>query len=371
MRILHVLRAPVGGLFRHVRDLSKRQAQLGHEVGVVCDAGTSDALTDARLNDLSAHLSLGLTRTVMPRGPGAGDVTAVRHVMERLKTLECDVAHGHGAKGGAYARLAASFMGSRVAAFYTPHGGSLHYDPKTLQGRFFMTLERRLARRTAGLIFESAYSQRVFADQVGAPSCAQTVIPNGLLDEEFVDHDEEQATVDVLYIGELRELKGVDVLLNALAALQRDRQIKALIVGAGPDDARFRALSSELGLDANVTFAGAQPAAQVFAAARCLAVPSRAESFPYIVLEAAARALPLIATNVGGIPEIVAGTSTKLIAPDDPAALASAIARCLDNYSEAMAAARELQAKARVDFSVAAMTDAVVAFYESARKTTR
>ena len=69
------------------------------------------------------------------------------------------------------------------------------------------------------------------------------------------------------------------------------------------------------------------PAREAFALGRALVVPSRAESFPYIVLEAAAAGLPLLATNVGGIPEIVSGTDTALLPPEDADALAQAMLR--------------------------------------------
>ena len=70
---------------------------------------------------------------------------------------------------------------------------------------------------------------------------------------------------------------------------------------------------------------------------RALVVPSRAESFPYIVLEAAAAGLPMLATDVGGIPEIVAGTDTALLPPEDDVALAEAMLRVLDDAGQARA----------------------------------
>ena len=87
------------------------------------------------------------------------------------------------------------------------------------------------------------------------------------------------------------------------------------------------------------------PAREAFRLGRALVVPSRAESFPYIVLEAAAAGLPMLATDVGGIPEIVAGTDTALLPPEDDVALAEAMLRVLDDpaAAQARAAARRLQ----------------------------
>src|SRR4051812_18613130 len=124
LRILHVLRSPVGGLFRHVIDLARGQAARGHRVGIVADSTTGGERADAAFAILAPHLTLGLSRVPMSRRIGASDISAQRHVAQRARDTASQVLHGHGAKGGAYARL----VGPRAIRVYTPHGGSLHYD---------------------------------------------------------------------------------------------------------------------------------------------------------------------------------------------------------------------------------------------------
>ena len=92
-----------------------------------------------------------------------------------------------------------------------------------------------------------------------------------------------------------------------------------------------------------------------------------AESFPYIVLEAAAAGLPLIATNVGGIPEITAGTNTPLISPDSPEQLANELRNLLDNASVAKTRAAELRAAVQSRFTVSKMAKDVLAVYHDVR----
>src|SRR4051794_37544036 len=140
-RILHCLRAPVGGLFRHVRDLSAEQARRGHLVGVVCDAVAGDRLTETRLAELEPHLALGLLRTRMSRELGPSDVAAYFAIRPHAFATGFNVIHGHGAKGGAYSRLVARALkraGRNVASCYTPHGGSLHYSPRSVIGAVYM-----------------------------------------------------------------------------------------------------------------------------------------------------------------------------------------------------------------------------------------
>lgn len=366
--MLHVLRAPVGGLFRHVCDLAKAQAAMGHQVGVVCDA-EGDALTNARLEALRPHLALGLFRVAMSRAIAPSDLFAFYAIRAHALGLGVDVLHGHGAKGGAYSRLVGRSlkrMGRRLVSCYTPHGGSLHYHPASIQGRVYMGLERHLARSSDGIIFESAFSAGRYAAQVGTPACPTSVIPNGLTDADFVLVAPDADAADVLFVGELRHLKGVDVLIDALAVVARARPVSAVIVGSGPDAQAFKDRAQAAGLGAAVVFPGAMPARDAFRKGRVLVVPSRAESFPYIVLEAAAAGLPLLASNVGGIPEIVAGTRTALLPPDDVPALAEALRGAVENPAQMAANAVELRAAVAERFTIASMNLAILHLYYGA-----
>ncbi|MGA7456610.1 MAG: glycosyltransferase family 4 protein [Methyloceanibacter sp.] len=366
LRILHCLRAPVGGLFRHVHDLALGQAQLGAEVGIICDARTvGDPVALGRLAD---NCVLGLTRIPMSRQIGFGDWRATGKVARLARKLEVDVLHGHGAKGGAYARLAARRLkrrGSRVKAVYTPHGGSLHYSPSNPMGRLYIMAERRLLPLTDGLLCESLFAANRFVELIGEPRCPGRVVPHGLYRHEFYEPMLADDAVDFVFVGELRYLKGVDVLLEALAAHQAVFPGRALIVGSGPDEAKFKRLARRLGLNGRVAFSSAQSARSAFARARCIVVPSRAESFPYIVLEAAAAQMPLIATNVGGIPEIVAGVDMPLIPPGDVPALAGQLRAFLAGPKPFLERAAALQEIVAERFTVENMTHEIIDFYIS------
>jgi len=366
MRILHCLRAPVGGLFRHVADLARQQVADGHQVGILADASTGGLAADATFATLAPLLDLGVTRVRMPRQLGLGDYTALMATQRLARTLKVDVLHGHGAKGGAYARLAASRLkrsGYAVKAFYTPHGGSLHFEPGTLQGTLFLGLEQHLAAQSDGIIFESAFSQRAYRLKVGVPPCAERVIPNGLLPSDFAAVTPRHDARDVLFVGELRQLKGVDVLLDALARIETPHAPTAMIVGGGPDAESFKARAAALGLSERVTFPGPMPAQQAFALGRCIVVPSRAESFPYIVLEAAAATLPMLLTGVGGIPEITAGLMVPFLIPGDAESLARQLQSFLSTPAPLLLQAEALHDKVASRFTVAGMAAEIQEFY--------
>ncbi len=367
-RILHCLRAPVGGLFRHVCDLAAAQSRAGHEVAVVC-ADTGNALTDARLDALAGEISLGVHRVPMGRELGFGDARATRRVMALARSLDIDVLHGHGAKGGAYARLAARLLrvrGTAPVCIYTPHGGSLHFDPATRKGRILFALEKRLERMTDGIIFESAYSSARYAALIGPSQTTVRVVANGVGPADFDVVTLDGDATDLLFIGELRTLKGVDVLLDAMAAVAVTRPVTATIVGDGPDAEAFKDQARRLGLSDRVRFPGARPARDAFKMGQTLIIPSRAESFPYIVLEAGAAKKPLITTRVGGIPEIVGNSGTAMLEPGDVAALTAALFDALAAPEAGRARATALCERIASRFSVAGMTDAVLDVYRAA-----
>jgi len=173
LAIVHVTRSPVGGIFRHISDLASAQAEAGHAVGLICDSVSGGLLEEERIAALSKRLSLGVTRIGMARSIGPGDLPALLSVARTMAKLRPDVVHCHGAKGGFYGRLAAALerrKGRSGAAFYAPHGGSLHYDRASRSGRIYFTIERALERLTDGLIHVSAYEAETYRKKVGAPA---------------------------------------------------------------------------------------------------------------------------------------------------------------------------------------------------------
>jgi glycosyltransferase involved in cell wall biosynthesis len=364
MRILMILRAPVGGLFRHVGDLTQALAERGHQIAVVADSGGGDAQTEGKLAAVAEAARLGVFRLSLPRLLGTADVTTPLRLRGLARRLGIEIVHGHGAKGGFAARLV-RLAGGAPAALYTPHGGVLHYSPQSATGRLFRRIERALLRHTDAIIFESAFARDAFTAGIAAPHCPAPIIHNGLRPPEFERVEPAAAAHDFVFIGELRELKGVRYLLEALPGLRRPdgRPATLLIAGDGPDKASFAALIEKLGLAGRIELAGVRPAREMFSRGRCVVVPSLAESLPYVVLEAAAAGRPIIATRVGGIPEIFGPTETSLVAPADTPALAAAMGRFLGEPDAATHEAATRLAFVAPRFSVTHMTDGIEALY--------
>ena len=211
MNILHVFRSPVGGLFRHVCDLAEEQARLGYKVGIICDASTGGDSAASKLEALQSICTLGVHRIPMSRHIGFSDVKVLRDIPKLCAGENIDVVHGHGAKGGAYGRILAKMLSSK--AIYTPHGGSMHYSITTPTGMFYLTLERVLKKFTDGIIFDSKTSAETYRGKVGGFSCAHRVVHNGLRDHEFDGVSRTTPENKFVFVGEIRKLKGLDVLL--------------------------------------------------------------------------------------------------------------------------------------------------------------
>ena len=363
LKIVHVTRAPVGGIFRHIFDVADGQAERGHHVGIVCDSLTGGERAEAALAAIAPRLKLGIARVAIERELGPNDLRAYVRVSRHLAHLKADVLHGHGAKGGAFVRLMSAPSAIRV---YTPHGGSLHYGRHTLRGMVYGTIERILLRRTELFLFESAFARNAYQAMVGAPRSIVRVVPNGIGTAEMARVEPAADAADIVSVGEFRHIKGTDVLIDAVAELHRSgRRVTLAMAGDGEEGDALRAQVARLGLADSIRFLGHVPARQAFAFGRLLAVPSRADSLPYVVIEAGGAGVPVVASGVGGIPEIL-GPEADLVPPENPTRLAAAITRALDDLARARAGAERLRARVRQLFSQDAMVEGVLAGYGEA-----
>lgn len=369
LRILQILRAPVGGLFRHVSDLTRELSARGHLIGIVSDSLTSDGLTAERLGRLEPFAKLGIHSMPMPRTVGVGDLTAPFKIRKLAAELDIQVLHGHGAKGGLNARWARIGAKNRVA-LYTPHGGVLNYKVGSPVGLMFRLFEQLIVDLTDGFIFESAFAQQAFFRMIAHPTQPTPVIHNGLAPEEFEPIVPGSDAKDFVFIGEFREMKGIRYLIDALAEVRGPggRPATMVMAGDGPDMASAKAQIVRLGLQDRITLLGAKPARPTLALGRCEVVPSLAESLPYVILEAASAARPVIATNVGGIAEIFGPTAGSLIPAADGAALRRAMQAFLDDPAAADAEMRTRLDYIRDRFSLRHMVDQIEALYRQVLK---
>lgn len=370
LRIIHCFRSPVGGIFRHVRDLVNYHYAQGHKIGILCDSSTGGEHEDKLFETILPKLELGLQRIEIGRAVTPKDLIAARKVFKEIKSLQPDILHGHGAKGGAYVRLMGSLLRgsrSRVTRFYSPHGGTLHYDASSLQGKAYFAVERFLERWTDGLIFVSDHERRTYFEKIGTPKTDWDLVYNGLTEQDFKPIRNKKDAVDFLYIGMMRDLKGPDVFIDALRVAERitGRPLHAQMVGDGPDKENYQLKIHKMGLGERIKMHPAMMARDAFALARNVVIPSRAEAMPYIVLETVAAKKPIICTNVGGIPEIMGEDCPSMVAPGDADILGAVMAKAADEKRWLASCLPDRDAFTQ-QFSVQTMADNLMEIYRKA-----
>ena len=210
---------------------------------------------------------------------------------------------------------------------------------------------RATMRRCAALVVPSAFLERVFSGH-GMPA---SIVPNIVDTVRFAPppRGQPRAARQLAVVRNLEPIYGNDIALRAFARVHaRHPDARLVIAGTGPERAALQALAGELGIGESVRFAGRLERDEVAALLRdsTLAVnPTRVDNMPNSVLEAMASGLPVVSTNVGGVPYIVEDGLTGVLVPaDDPEALAAAVLRLLDDPAAAgHLAAAALQAVQR------------------------
>jgi glycosyltransferase involved in cell wall biosynthesis len=250
---------------------------------------------------------------------------------------------------------------------YTPHGGSLHYPLHTFKGEFYARLERTLMDSTDLFLFESAFARDTYQRIVGTPKGVVRCVFNGVTPEEFEPVVAAEDATDLAYVGEFRHIKGADLLVDAVAHLHAaGNKVTLTLGGDGEEMAALKAQVEKRGLTGSIRFIGHVKARYGFSKGRLLVVPSRGDSMPYVVIEAGAAGIPMIAARVGGIPEIFGADSAALFAPSNAEAMAEAIGAALANPQATAERARALRERISAHFSQQAMVEGVLAGYRDA-----
>ena len=366
LRILHATRAPVGGIIRHILDLANGQAEQGHHVGIIADSLTGGERAAQALAEIAPRMKLGVYRIAIRREPSLLDFVTWMQFTNMVRRLKPDVLHGHGAKAGAFLRMRGASKNSiRV---YTPHGGSLHYPLSTIKGQLYSRIERLLMNNTELFLFESSFARDAYQRMIGKPASLVRTVFNGVTSGEFDPVVTADDATDVAYVGEFRRIKGTDLLIDAVARLRADgKNVTLTLGGDGEEMDNLKAQVVRLNLGGAVRFLGHVKARYGFSKGRLLVVPSRGDSMPYVVIEAAAAGIPVVAAKVGGIPEIFGPDHAgALFAPNIVGAMADAIKAALDDMEAAEASAGSLRERIFQHFSQKAMVEGVLAGYREA-----
>jgi glycosyltransferase involved in cell wall biosynthesis len=216
-------------------------------------------------------------------------------------------------------------------------------------------------------LFESAFARNTYQRTIGTPKELVRCVFNGVTANEFDAVVKAEDATDLIYVGEFRHIKGADLLIDAVAKLRTGgRRVTLTLAGDGEESQTLKAQVEQLGLGDAVRFIGHVKARYGFSKGSLLVVPSRGDSMPYVVIEAAAAGIPMVAANIGGIPEIFGPHGDALFPSSNAAAMADAIETALKDPAAAKERAKSLRERIFMHFSQKAMVEGVFAGYRDA-----
>ena len=300
--------------------------------------------------------------------PGARAYRREREIIrQRIREIAPDVVNSHGYRadlmhGGPTRRAG-------VATVSTVHGSSRMGGLSHL----LEWLQLRALRRFDAVVPVSRPLQATLR-RVGVAEACLHLIPNAVIsDSAMMDASGARGklglppTGAVLgFVGRIVEVKGLDILLRALARTPAESSI-ASIIGDGPARPAMERLAAELGLGDRVRFHGEiGDAGALLPAFDVLVLPSRSEGTPIVILEAMRAALPVVATAVGGVPDVVSEDTGWLVPTEDPAALAAAIMGAVADRAEARRRGQAGLARLRAEYDAGTWVERYDAVYESA-----
>ncbi len=329
MVIVHVLApARVGGLERVVQGLARGHAPRGHQVHVVAVGPEAD------LQDFFAPLQgSGVTTHALSLG-GRAYLRERRMIRGLCRSLAPSVMHTHGYRPDIVDAGVARTLG--IPTVTTVHG----FIGGDLKLRIYESLQVRAFHRFDAVV---AVSRAMATDlrRRGVSENRLQMIPNAWAGGAPLTRAEARRVLGLSpqrwiagWVGRLGREKGADVALDAMVGLA-DAGVDLSVIGDGEARVELQARAASAGLDGQVTWHGMVPdAGRLLAAFDVFVLSSRTEGTPIALFEAMAASVPIVATRVGGVPDVVGDKEALLVAPEDPAALAAAV-RAVRNDPEA------------------------------------
>lgn len=305
------------------------------------------------------------------------DLRALGGVWRAIRRVRPDIVHTHTSKAGFIGRLAARLAGVRRIV-HTPHGHIFHGYFTGASTRLFVAMERLATRFTERItVLTDAEAAQHLALGIGRPEQFVT-IPSGVDLAEARARAADAPRVrralgiegDALLMGTVSRLVPIKGLTHLVAALpeilRRCPQAHLAVAGDGPERSALAAQAGALGVADRVCFLGfREDVPAVVGALDLFVLPSLNEGLGKVLVTAMALGVPVLATKVGGVPEVVEdGRQGLLVPPADPAALAKAAITLLED--RAAAAARGAAGRIRAErFSAEVMLDRLAALYRN------
>lgn len=367
-RILYLItKASWGGAQRYVYDIAVGAAEAGHEVLVVSGA-EGPLLAALRAKNIAVQPLPSLARDIDIRA----EIHAFGNILSIVREFKPDVIHGNSSKAGAFAVLAGRFL--RVPnIIFTAHAWAFNEQRPWWQKGILRGIHGTIVLLSHTTI---CVSEALARDMDWLPFGTKKihVIHNGIVPVELLDKDAararlaptEQAPLWIGVIAELHPTKQLSVLIDAFAVVRaRFPHIALVLIGEGETRNLLSAHIEQQEYGTCMHLCGHhENAATLLSALDVFVLPSRSEGLGYVILEAGAAGLPVIASNVGGIPEIIQHPENGLLIPSgDSAALAEQLTLLIENEPLRLSLGGALRERVLRVFSLERMVRSTLATY--------
>ncbi len=357
-----------GGAQKYVFDLATNLPKDRFDVVVLCGEGEQ---LEAKLAEKNIRvIRLGSLQRNMSLGK---DLDSFFSVWKIVADEKPDILHLNSSKIGGIGALAGRLAGVPQIIF-TGHGWAWNENRSPIS-KSLITLAHWatiLLAHTTIAVSEKIKQQIRNLPFISTSKVA--VIHNGIDHIEFLERFTARSGVNgtisekfwVGTIGELHTNKGLDTLITAFAEVSKSHVDTALlIIGEGEERAHLTALIQKMGMQKKIHLLGfKENAASLLKAFDVFVLPSRTEAFPYVLLEAGLAQLPVVATRVGGIPEVVVeGKNGLLVSPNESFALSRAIDQILEDSTKAAMFGHNLRKTVEERFSIEHMVEKTIAIY--------
>ncbi len=306
-RVLQIVGDPAGGIRKHVHDILNglhNDFDFYYISSNQGDRQYQNEITELEQR-ISDHRCLDISKK-----PALSDLRNCLSIYRYIRRHNIDLVHGHGAKGGLYARICGKLAG--CAVIYTPHGGVVHSMFSRIESWIYRLVERFLCHFTDLLLFESRYTASSFAAKFGCGSVHTRVNYNGIA---WIEQSQaapapgriEGQPLRIGYFGILRHEKGPHLALQAVQSLlAKGRAFEFHLYGNGPLRQSLEDEIEKSGLTDRIFLHGeVDDVYRTMQSLDFVLIPSLFESFGYVAVEAMMLKKSLIASNAGGLAEVV------------------------------------------------------------------
>ncbi|MTJ12918.1 glycosyltransferase family 4 protein [Anabaena sp. UHCC 0187] len=353
-----ITKSELGGAQKNVYDLIKNFCK-DYEIHL---ATSQLGLLTEFVSDLDVplHLISNLSRDIK----FSGEFLAIKECISLINKIKPDIIHAHSSKAGVIARISGCI--SKTPVIFTAHGWGFTQGTPPLQRTVALIAEKLLAPLSAKLICVSESDRQLALSlRVGNQNSLRTV-HNGIANIPVTIANPSQQPPQLIMVARFNEQKDHSTLLQAIAQLQNPC-IHLDLVGSGSSLESCKALANSLGITEQVSFLGdRRDVPDLLAQSQIFILSTHYEGLPISILEAMRAGLPVVATNVNGIPEEVEnGKTGLLVPPKDIDALAKALQTLIESPELRQQMGEAGRQKFEQEFTVERMINETKIVYEN------